>query len=194
MPRWVKHYLSDRKFLELTTEEVKQCAEATAKGDKDAARKLVEGHIKIAFSAVSRLEGNSDELMSEALFQITKAVQLIAEGKLRDYDNVSAYIQKRVSLKTLTYAIKLRSIVSQPEESTIHDSRLKDDATPVNIDNSLEVEEQIEHLSQDDVDARIIRMLLLGYSADEIAKNLEVHRSCVFRRISRIKEAYTNEC
>jgi len=193
MPRWIKHYLSDTEFVELTTEEVKHYAMAAAKGDKDAAKKLVEGHIKLAFSAVSRLEGNSDELMSEALFHLTNAVRLIGEGKLKDYENVSAYIQKHVSLNTLAYAIKLRSVVNQPDSCTTHDSCLKDDV-PVNADNMFEVEEQIEHLSQDDIDGKIIRMLLLGYSADEIANNLQVHRSCVFRRISRIKEAYKNEC
>lgn len=193
MPRWIKHYLSETTFTELDSEEVRQCARATAQGDKIAAKKLIEAHIKLAFAAVSRLEGNSDELMSEALFHLTNAVRLIGEGKLKDYENVSAYIQKHVSLNTLAYAIKLRSVVNQPDSSTTHDSCLKDDV-PVSADNMFEVEEQIEHLSQDDTDGRIIRMLLLGYSADEIAKVLEVHRSCVFRRISRIKEAYKNEC
>lgn len=192
MSRWIKHYLTNQKFTELTAEEVKQCAKAAAQGNRDAAKKLIEGHIKLAFDAVVKLTGNADELMSEALFQLTYAVQLITEGKLKDYENVSAYLQKRVNLKTLTYADRLRSVVRQQEDNTTHDSCLKDDVS-VRADNTLEVEEQINHLSQDDTDVRIIRMLLLGYNADEIATIIKVHRSCVFRRISRIKEAYKNE-
>jgi DNA-directed RNA polymerase specialized sigma24 family protein len=54
----------------------------------------------------------------------------------------------------------------------------------------MEVDEAVEQLANDDVDSKIVRMLRLGYTPADIARDLGIHKGNVSRRINRIRQTY----
>lgn len=191
MRRRFKHYFTGRT-VNLTEKQVQDLAKRASEGDVSAAKQLVEGHILVAFKVVAGFTGDQDELMSDAVFGLVDAVRLISEGNLKHYDNVSGYIKTRINGYLLNCLVARKSIVYRPANTVmadiLSDMKLKDVETA--FDTSMEVEEQIEHLAKDAIDAKIIRMLMLGHGAKEIAASVELEQCNVHRRIVRIRLAY----
>jgi len=194
--RRFKHCLS-RHAVEATNEEIRELALKTASGDKEAAEQLVRCHLLIAFKMAVNFggDGNQDEILSEAVFTIVKVVREIAENGLKNYDGLSQFIRKRVLWQILQFQMRNKSIVHYPHTKP---SDIPVDAAITEVEaqsneSTLEVEEMIQSLAKDDKDARIVRMLMLGHGMNEVAADVGLDRTVVFRRLQRIREAYTHD-
>jgi DNA-directed RNA polymerase specialized sigma subunit len=148
-------------------------------GNRDAMDEMIIGHMNLAWT-IAQGYPDKDESVSLAYCGLVDGVRLISTGHLK-HDNVSAYLSTRIR----------GEILDSLREKTMPNLLICDRC--VQTDNSLELEETILALSQDSVDELIIRKLLFGDLAVDIARVLGMHQSTIGRRIKRIQDAYTAE-
>jgi DNA-directed RNA polymerase specialized sigma24 family protein len=161
-------------------------------GDLQARTIMIESHLRLALALVARYvktEDVVDDLVSAAFYAVTYAVNRIASGYLT-HDNPTGYIVTFVHGE-LKRELAKRAVIYTPEDAErVTHVGLEGVDCPVQPDNSLDVEEELDAILTDAIDSKIVRMLALGYLAADVAKTLSVHKGNVSRRIARIRAAY----
>lgn len=191
-----KHWLSGYEFApKIEDEQMAVLLCRVRDGDKQAIKAMIEGHLRLANSVVSRYlrskPADPDVLVSAAWFAVTYAVNRIAAGHLT-HDNPSGYIMMFLH-RYLHAALNDQPVIKSPCDSVnhimCHQLRSEHDQ-PVQPDTSMEVEEKIEYLANDETDIEIIRLLRRGHIAADVAYELGLHPGNVSRRIRRIRKTY----
>jgi DNA-directed RNA polymerase specialized sigma24 family protein len=199
-----KHWLSEYPFAPpVPDSHMAELLRRVRQGDSQAINEMIEGHLRLANSIVARylMTSNRDvksvdveELVAAAFYATVYAVNRIASGFMT-HDNVGGYIAEFLHQK-LHAALKERSIICNPRglEDPVLCCQLSECDSEqhgkIEPDTSLEVDEEVESIVNDVVDAKIVRMLRLGYCAADVARDLGVHKGTVSRRIQRIRENY----
>lgn len=193
-----RHWLS--KKLPKRIEDPLVILESVRNGDPEAIRKMILGHMGLATGLVARYNRSqqSDELVSAAFYALVNAVNRIANGHL-DHDNPTAYIAKFIhgeirrvlSNKSVSVkAIQFRYHQFNRDRAGAKNGLAIENVIGLYPDTTIDVEEEINALVKDKTDEQIIRLLCLGYDGVEIAQKLNLHKSSVSRRISRIRKNY----
>lgn len=196
-----KHWLSRHKFApKIDDDRMVTLIRDVRQGDRQAINEMIEGHLRLANGLISRYASaladfdDLDELVSAAWYAVVYAVNRIATGHLT-HTNASGYIAKFLH-QFLHAALKGRSVISNPRghDDCVMCCQLSvcnaKDEMYVEPDISLDVEEEAKKLATDATDSKIIQMLRLGYSAADIARDLDLHKGNVSRRIHRIRQTY----
>lgn len=145
--------------------------------NKEAMDAMILGHMRLAMSLVARYNQPNDELVSAALYGLVKAVHHISKGRLK-HDNPTGYIVTFIHAE-IKRVFKKKSLV--PLDETV----------PLSYpDTTIDLEEKINALNE--TDRKIVDLLLLGNSQSDIARELNLHRGNVSRRISRIRKELEN--
>jgi RNA polymerase sigma factor (sigma-70 family) len=196
-----RHWLSTNKLLADRIEEsqIPVILESVRKGDPEAIREMILGHMRLAMGLVARYNkpNIADELVGAAFYGVVNAVNRIANGHLK-HDNPTAYIVtfihgeiKRV-LRGSNVSIKALHLHHLKERV---EGGVNDELNAANIpgeypDTTIDLEEEINSLCEDNLDEAIIRMLRLGYDGTDIARSLCVSQSTISRRANRIRRIY----
>jgi len=187
------HWMSGREPDQIAEERIPVILDSVKQGNREAMTEMITGHMRLAFGLVARYNraDMADDLVSAAFYGITQAVDRIAHGHLK-HDNASAYIATFVNGE-IRRALAGRNVIASPEEGgqptqcfDLHEQR-HIGAYP---DTTIDIEEEINSLTNDETDEAIVRMLRLGYDGAEIARELGLHRGQISRRIARIRETY----
>lgn len=198
-----RHWLSRR--LPKRIEDPLLILESVKRGEPEAIEKMILGHMGLVTGLVARYNraNRSDELVSAAFYGLVNAVNRIASGHLDHHDpNPTAYIvtfvhgeirrvlsEKSISVKTIQLPGILLPKGRRSRSNAVAGDRM-DEFIGSHPDTTLDVEEKIKCIVSDKTDERIIELLRLGYDGMGIGKKLNLHRSSVSRRISRIRKIY----
>lgn len=188
-----RHWLSKYQFRQRIPESEMPAVLANVRqGDRHAIELMIESHLRLSLALVARYiktEDVVDDLVSAAFYAVTKAVNRIAEGYLA-HDNPTAYIVTFVHGE-LKRELARRAVVYTPEDvERVQHTSLDGVDCKIQPDNSLDVEEELEAILTDETDVQIVRLLMLGNLAADVAKILNLHKGNVSRRIARIRTAY----
>ncbi len=188
-----RHWLGKYAFRQpIPDEQMPDVLARVRSGEPEAIKLMIESHLRLGLALVARYvrtAGVVDDLVSAAFYAITYAVNRIAAGHLA-HDNVTGYIVAFVHGE-LKRELAQRSVVYTPEHvDTAVQVPIGEFDVTVPPDFSLDVGEELDAIVKDDTDSKIIRMLLQGYQATDVAKELGVHKGNVSRRIARLRAAY----
>jgi DNA-directed RNA polymerase specialized sigma subunit len=173
--RKFKSAISEQRALEILP--------LVKEGHDFAIKELIEGHIQYACSVVGSylLSVNSnitaDDLTGAAFFGLVKGVDSIRRNGLA-HNNITGYLARHINGE-------IKKILKSEKFLNLTNVELW-----TKPDNSLEVEEDVKTLINDETDECIIGLLRLGYSPIDIGRELNIHRSNISRRIGRIQNSY----
>jgi RNA polymerase sigma factor (sigma-70 family) len=208
--RKFKHWMSRR--LPPRIDDPLLILESVKAGERWAIEEMVAGHLRLAAGLVGRYYKpdrgkrpiNSDDLISAAFYAVSNAVQRIADGHL-SHNNPTAYIvtfihgELRRELAARSVSVKTIQLNHHLEWYETSSAAFSDDYAAVNViggsypDTTIDIEEEINEVVNDQTDVRIVELLRLGYKMVEIAEDLKLDKSNVSRRVSRIRKELVNE-
>jgi len=156
--------------------------------DNDAKIKMIECHIKLTLSIVSRYVPQAPwkiwDLVGSALYGLTKAVNWVAEGRMGEHDNITGYIVDTVH-RYISEFLETDHLVRIPRRSIpslgvddldeikfVYDPNVE--LVPGELVNEKVqyIHEILEMISASPVEMVVIRMRSQGYVDEEIAAQL----------------------
>jgi len=191
-----KHWLSKYPFKDrISDERMPILLAAVRSGQPTAIKEMIEGHLRLGMALVARFalcDEVVDDLVSASFLSITKAVNRIARGYLT-HDNPTAYIVTHV-LGGLRKELAKRPTIYTPELGEKAPKTVPLDHPQANIsippDYSMEIEEELRLICDDDTDIKIIELLMCGFRGASLAAEVGMYKGNVSRRIQRIRQAY----
>jgi len=177
-------------------------------GDPTAADKIITGFTRMAISIAAKYVGFRPELeadlCSEALLAVTVAVQRIRDREV-EYENISPYIIGFVHSRCSYFVRNDRLFgpswstrqsnkergIHEPVVTTIDDETVEQ-ITVGNIPPEFDLQECIDACTDCARQRVIIQRKLNGYTAREIANELEIDPATVSRSLNRFRDALGN--
>jgi RNA polymerase sigma factor (sigma-70 family) len=186
-------YFPNGQLPKFEQEEVEALVGSYLSG-KTERNQVIESQIRltltIASMYVSRFPNKSDELVSDALLSLVKAVNRYP--KIATTNNISAYVHKTV-WNDLKQAILKNRLIPIPS-TTINRKKLTNidvidivdrGYTPV---NKVDEKDFLNVVFKSDEDRKILKMRVARYTGKEIADELRVKVSYVWSKCSEIRQ------
>lgn len=192
--RGFKHDLSREKLMRPLSPDVlaRQVAVFLETGDEEAKALIIESHIRLALSVVTRyvvhFPHKSDDLVSEALMAVVESVEG-AKDNLGPPYNISGWIVKSIHNKLSGY-LNQDTVVRIPDwlvrkGGTAYFTQLDDQKVDKDAALKVQMREQlytmIDRACLPESENEVINKTLMGYKQKEIAASMHVSQQFVNR-------------
>lgn len=173
------HWLSGRLPPAMQESDKDHLLAGLRQGNQESRNKIIEGHMRLAADIVGRYHtvspnANTEEMLSAAFMGVVHATDL---ARNLPHDNLTAYITTHIH----NY-VQRRGIDPYVSDNL----RLQQDLT-VQDSRAHEIQEELDVVAYDDVDAIIIDMLSRGHKQVVIAEHLNIKQPSVANRIRNIR-------
>ncbi len=185
-------------FEILGDEEKLKLLKRVREGNSEAIEKMILGHIRLAFSIVSRYTDSFpylvDDLKSAAMMGIIIAVNKIAKNSMAAHDNVTGYIVVNVNY-AIRREIQNNLAIQSPRDKEVlrvTNSTLYNVGTRHSQLSSqlYEIWDSVDSLTEDQLEKQILELRSEGHTDNEVAEFLGLSRSSVTRIRKNLFEKY----
>ncbi len=185
-------------FEILDDEEKLKLLKRVRVGNSEAIEKMILGHIRLAFSIVSRYVNSFpyfvDDLKSAAIMGVVIAVNKIAKNSMDSHDNVTGYIVINVNY-VIRREIQNNLAIQSPRNKKV---LLVTSGVSWNVrtrhsqlsSQLYEIWDSVDSLTEDQLEKQILELRSEGHTDNEVAEFLGLSRSSVTRIRKNLFEKY----
>lgn len=187
-------YLSQRLPPRTEPDELRPLYDLIIKGDEDARKRLIEGHLRLALNIASRYSffgADFEEVSSAAMVGVCTAVERIKDDKV-EYVNLTGYIIKYTHQHCYN-AVRMDTCVPMPRgQKPVAQTGMID--VTINDDNLTEVADVLDAIVETEEEGEVIALRAEGRTDQQVADLMCVDRSKVTRIRQRLLKRYDDAC
>lgn len=165
------------------------------KGDRDAGKRMIEGHMRLALSIAARYSffgANFEETSSAALLGICDAVSRIWKGEVI-FDNITGYIIRYIH-QYCSESVRKDTLVPMPRGKKPAEIVTITDTVAIYDVSISEMVDTLESIIKTPEEQKVVDYRAQGMTDQETADKMEVNRSKVTRIRLSLFRRYRDVC